>query len=396
MLAYLPYLLVGAGLVVSLLSVLAVVERLWRLQAPRSARSAVVSVILPLTGASEQLPAILEALARQTLRPRRLIISVESTQDPAHAQARRAAAAPGALPIEIVVAGPATQQGQKCRNQQAALGRIDEADEVIVLMDGDIRPRPGWLSALASPIADDHSDVVTGHRWQQVERNRLGAHLVTAIDRALTLLPRSASGMASVVWGGSVGISRRAAERTRLFDSLDRTLSDDLSLSEHAAAAGLRILTRGALLVPSPNGQRLGAAWRFGRRQYQIGHLYRPWLWRLAVVAVNLRLLAWVAIIHQAMTGQGMLWAAAALCGLGVLKQALVGEVARRLDMADPPATRLVQLALGLAQPLVDLFHSSVVLAAATTRRIVWGHVVYDVSGPYEIKIKERRPFSIA
>lgn len=383
------------GIAIGLLSNLSVIDRLRRLQPPRSARRVVVSVILPITGPSRQLPEIVAALERQTLQPRRLIISVESTGDPAFGAASDIAGS-AAFPIEVVVAGPATRQAQKCRNQQAAIARIDDGDEVIVLMDGDIRPRPNWLSALASPIADDHSDVVTGHRWQQVAAPRLGAHLVAAVDRAVTLLPRSMSGMASVVWGGSVGISRRAALRSGLFESLDRTLSDDLSLSEHAASAGLRVLTRGALLVPSPNDQTISSAWHFGRRQYQIGHLYRPWLWRLALVAVNLRILAWLAAVGQVAAGHGMAWGLPVLLALAVLKQVLVGEVARRLDMADPPEVRFVQLALGVLQPLVDLFHSSVVIASATTRRITWGHVVYDIAGPSEIKVKERRPFSAA
>ncbi|MBX3568213.1 MAG: glycosyltransferase family 2 protein [Rhizobiaceae bacterium] len=383
------------GIAISLLSNLSVIDRLRRLQPPRSARPAVVSVILPITGPSRQLPEIIAALERQTLKPRRLIVAVESTTDPAFAAASHIAGS-AALPIEIVVAGPATHQAQKCRNQQAAIARIDDGDEVVVLMDGDIRPRPNWLSALASPIADDHSDVVTGHRWQQVAAPRLGAHLIAAVDRAVTLLPRSMSGMASVVWGGSVGISRRAALRSGLFDSLDRTLSDDLSLSEHAASAGLRVLTRGALLVPSPNDQTISSAWHFGRRQYQIGHLYRPWLWRLALVAVNLRLVAWFVAVQHVATGGGMIWALVLLLALAVLKQVLVGEVARRLDMPDPPEVRFFQLALGVLQPLVDLFHSSVVIASATTRRIIWGHVVYDIAGPYEINVKERRPFSAA
>jgi cellulose synthase/poly-beta-1,6-N-acetylglucosamine synthase-like glycosyltransferase len=380
------------GLCINLLSLASVIVRLMRLQKPRSERRAAVSVILPITGPMPGLETLIGTLNAQTLLPARLIVSVESRDDPAYERVRQAAPM-ARFPVEIVVAGEARDQAQKCRNQQAALALIEERDQAIVMMDGDIVPQRWWLSALVSPLMDGNFDLVTGHRWQQVRKHRLGAHLVAAIDRAVTLLPRTGWNSTSVVWGGSIGISPAAAERMQLSVSLDSTLSDDLSLAEHASAAGLRVLTRGALLIPSPTDLGLVAAWRFAVRQYRIGHIYRPWLWRMALATVAVRLAAWIAVLWQVRATGDYLWAAIGLAALAVLKQALVGDVARRLDMPDSVPVRLIQLLLGLLQPLVDLFHLSVIVAAAWTRRIRWGHVVYEISGPYSIAVKERLPF---
>lgn len=387
------HVLAGLAITINALSALSVVMRLTRLQKPRAERQAVASVILPITGPVPDLETVVRLLGAQTLPPRRLIVAVESTADPAYRRAHEVMGeAP--FPVEVAVAGEATRQAQKCRNQQQALTRIDATDEAIVLMDGDIRPQRWWLSALVSPVADGTADIVTGHRWQQVARHRLGAHLVTAIDRGVTLLPRTGSGLTSVVWGGSMALSPQGAGKMNLTGALDRTLSDDLSIAEQATASGLRVLTRGALLVPSPGGLGLAAAWRFGVRQYRIGHIYRPWLWRLALVAVTLRLTAWIVVLSLAASGDALAAiAAAALAGFAMLKQYLVGEVARRLDMPDPASVRFVQLLLGPLQVLVDLFHASVVLAAASTRRITWGHVVYEIAGPDSVAVKERLPF---
>lgn len=380
------------GLCINALSVASVVARLFRLQRPRVEKKVAATVILPITGASPQLETLMRALNAQTLQPRRLIVSVESRDDPAYRRAFEAMAV-ARFPIEVVIAGEARNQAQKCHNQQAALALIDKTDQAIVLMDGDIVPQDWWLSALVSPLADGHSDLVTGHRWQQVAEHRLGAHLVATIDRAVTLLPRTGWASTSVVWGGSVGISPSAAQRMNLAASLDGTLSDDLSLADHAANSGLQVLTRGALLIPSPTGLDLFSAWRFGVRQYRIGHIYRPWLWRLAFLAVNLRLAIWGVVLWQVVTTGDYVWAVAGLAGLAVLKQLLVGEIARRLDMPDPVAVQLAQVLLGVLQPLVDLFHSTVIIAAGRTRQVKWGHVVYEISGPYSIAIKERLPF---
>jgi len=392
MLAWLAFLLALAGLFCNLLSVASAVVRLAKLQKPRVRRTLTTTVILPITGAAEGLETVIAALEGQTLPPRRLIVSVESRDDPAYARANQSAGL-AHLPVTIVVAGESRGQAQKCHNQQAALALIDADDEAIVLMDGDIVPQDWWLSALVSPLADGRWDLVTGHRWQRLAGPKLGAHLAAAIDRGVTLLPRFDWNWTTVVWGGSLGISVAAAKRMDLGNSLDGTLSDDLSLADRAAASGLRILTRGSLLVPSPTALDLPSAWRFGVRQYRIGHIYRPWLWRLAVVAVNLRLAGWVAAIWQVAATGEYIWMLAGLVGLAVLKQYLVGEIGRRLDMPDPTEVRAGQLLLGLVQPLVDLFHSSIVFAAARTHRVRWGHVLYEVAGPNAITVKERLPF---
>jgi hypothetical protein len=380
------------ALAINAVSVACVVMRLVRLQKPRVMRPAAATLILPVTGPSPGLETLIAALNAQTLPPRRLIISVESPEDPAYRRAHDVSPL-ACFSVEVVVAGEAVHQAQKCRNQQAALARIDDADEVIVLLDADIWPEPRWLSALVTPLADGHSDIVTGQRWQQVAHHRLGAHLVTAIDRGLMLLPRLAVAPARVVWGGSVALSRSAARAVDLTLLLDRTLSDDLSLAGRAASARLRVLTRGALLVASPSALDIAGAWRFAVRQYKIVHVYRPWLWRLALLIVNVRLVSWLAVLYCVFSAGTFVWAAAALAALAVLKQYLVGDIARRLDMPDPASVRCIQLLLGLLQPLVDAFHASTIVAAAWTRRVTWGHVVYEVSGPYSIAVKERLPF---
>jgi hypothetical protein len=380
------------ALAINAVSVACVVMRLARLQKPRVVRPAAATLILPVTGPSPGLDTLIAALNAQTLSPRRLIVSVESPEDPAYRRAHDVSPL-ACFPVEVVVAGEALHQAQKCRNQQAALARIDDADEVIVLLDADVRPQSWWLSALVTPLADGHSDIVTGQRWQQVARHRLGAHLVTAIDRGLMLLPRIAMAPARVVWGGSVGLSRSAARAVDLTSLLDHTLSDDLSLAERSASARLRVLTRGALLVASPGALDIAGAWRFAVRQYKIVHIYRPWLWRLALLIVNLRLISWLAVLYGVVSAGTFVWAAVALAALAVMKQYLVGEIARRLGMPDPVSVRFVQILLGFFQPLVDAFHAGTIIAAAWTRRVTWGHVVYEVSGPHSIAVKERSPF---
>ncbi|MCB1943901.1 MAG: hypothetical protein KDI53_17945, partial [Candidatus Accumulibacter sp.] len=121
------------------------------LRLPRVQRCGAATLILPLTGEAAGLGDLLRAIEAQSLAPRRLLICLESRDDPAHARATRLAGET-TLPIEIVIAGEASHCAQKCRNQIAGLQRIDAADQVVILLDADIAPPRWWLSALATPI----------------------------------------------------------------------------------------------------------------------------------------------------------------------------------------------------------------------------------------------------
>ena len=382
------------ALVFSALSLYAAILFLRHLHLPKVHRGGRVTLILPVTGQAPGLEALLGALDAQSLVPRRLIICVESAGDPAY---RRASAlAEGVrFPIEIVQAGEAGRCAQKCTNQIAGLQRIDALDEAVVFLDADILPPNWWLSALVSPLLDGSADVVSGYRWPilspAVPATRLGAQMVASIDRAVALLPRL-SGF-DIVWGGSLALSARAMAILQPGLSLATTLSDDCTLGEHAAARDLRVLTRRALLVPTPAIGGLVSGWRFGRRQYQIIHLYRPRLWWLAATVLTVRLGAWVLLFaHLDFAGARLALIALIMMSFaGFVVQSLISQ---RLGFTDRVGVCFGQGLLALLKPLVDLFHWSAVVAAVFCRTIRWGHIVYRIKSPNNITIRSRTPWA--
>ena len=373
----------------SALGLWAAVVFLGRLRLPGIHRSGSVTLVLPLTGPALGLDSLLQALEGQSLVPRRLIVSVESVQDPAY---RRAAdlAHTRRFPIEVVVADQATQCAQKCSNLIAALRRVDAQDEAVVLLDADILPPRWWLSALVTPLLDGSADVVNGYRWPIIAAPTVAAHLAASVDRAIALLPRL--GSLRLTWGGSLGLSPRSLRALEPDRILAATLSDDCSIGEHAAALGLRVLTRRALLVPTPMGDGWASVWRFGRRQYQIIRIYRPVLWGLAFSALSTRLVAWGLLLAHLDRAWARLAIGAliALSVAGCVVQALVG---RRLGVPDNPGTRFGQGLLAVLRPVVDLFHWSLVVAALAAGTVRWGHVTYGLDGPYNVTVRSRVPW---
>ncbi|HEY2540723.1 MAG TPA: hypothetical protein VGI28_14695, partial [Stellaceae bacterium] len=96
------------------------------LRIPDDRPDARVSLVLPLTGPNPTLEELLDALAAQSLPPRKLIVAVESRDDPAH---RRVAAFGGQyrnIEIKLIVAGVSSLRSQKCTNLLMAFTALDD------------------------------------------------------------------------------------------------------------------------------------------------------------------------------------------------------------------------------------------------------------------------------
>jgi hypothetical protein len=359
-----------------------------RFRAPALPENGRVTLLLCTTGNSPHLPPLFDALARQTLPPRRLVVAVESEADPAFAQVR-ALAPTLPFPVDLVVAGTSSERSQKATSLIAAARRVDAEDQAVVLLDADILPPPGWLSWLASPALRGSQDIVSGYRWQVAGRGGPARQFVAWLDRGFAIGPRQI--FARQVWGGSTAISGAAFARLDLPSALDRTLSTDGAISRRAAALGLRMLMRRAVLLPTPpeGGER--GALAFQRRQMQLYRIYAPRNWAMLGLVFGAEALA-LLLVAPALAGSAAAatWLAApALAGLG--RAALQDMVTRRLGVAEPPASRAVQLAFGLFSPLTAALALLLWASSARTRRVVWRHVEYEVSGPDSVRVIARR-----
>ena len=300
---------------------------------PAVAAEGVVTLLLAVTGRTEGLPPLFAALARQTLRPRRMLVAVEAEADPALAQVRELEHVLP-FPIEIMVAGLDDTRSQKATNMIAALARVDARDDALVLLDADILPQDHWLSWLATPALNGAADVVTGYRWHALDGAGPGRHVVAWLDRSLALGPRFlASGL---VWGGSVAIARDALARMDLAGALSRTFSTDGAISRRARMLGLRVLTRRAVLLPTPpeGGDREAIA--FKTRQLQIVHVYVPGLWVALGMALHAEALA-LPLLLLALAGDA---AAGAVTGASAPSASCASRAAAPSRMPTARVTR--------------------------------------------------------
>jgi SAM-dependent methyltransferase len=350
--------------------------------------AAPVTLILAITGDQPGLASLFDALAAQRFRARRLLVAVESRWDPAAAQAE-ALVVKLPFPLEVIVAGEASETAQKCANLAAAFRALDGGDAAAVVLDGDIRPGPGWLGALVGPILDGRYDIVTGYRWLMPGAGGVSAQLTAWLDRGAAILPKLPA--LGLIWGGSTAYSPAALARLDLPDLYARQLSDDLSAGARARALGLRVLTRRILLVQVPGeGRGLG----FYRRQFQFGWRYLPATTTLTLVLALLTPAGWWAAAALVFQGVPLATALMAAMLAGRLGQwAAQRRIAAVLEAPDPPRTARRQLAVALLAPLATLALPLAMLAALPARRITWRGIRYRVRGPERIAVTQRVPW---
>jgi hypothetical protein len=212
---------------------------------------------------------------------------------------------------------------------------------------------------------------------------------VAWLDRSLALGPRFlASGL---VWGGSVAIARDALARMDLAGALSRTFSTDGAISRRARMLGLRVLTRRAVLLPTPpeGGDREAIA--FKTRQLQIVHVYVPGLWVALGVALHAEALA-LPLLVLALAGDAASWGwLAAVGAVGALRAALHDRVTRAVGIAEGWPARAAQVAVGALAPLTAPAVAALLWTSARTRVIRWRHVDYEVTGPEDVRVLRRR-----
>jgi hypothetical protein len=363
-----------------------------RLRVLSDCPSASVTLVLPATGELPGLEDLFAALTAQSLRPRRLIVSVEAREDPAYPRVIALAQCYPQLKIDLVVAGLSPLRSQKCTNLLAALAQLKPDEEYIVLLDADIRPQPWWLAMLVAPLAAERADLVNGYRWPVPTRMSLGTVLAAAIDRAIAVLPRVRR--TRPVWGGSLALTRSALAALDLPNTIGHALTEDLPIGDRAAQAGLRVLTRRAIRPPTPLAGNLRDVWRFARRQYQLIRLYRPGLWCFAAFVVNTDLAARIALLSKVLGWRPALPAILVVVCLGSIATEIRLTIGRKLGVTDGIGFHLAQHLLGWTILAGPMFHASVIWGGAVTSPVIWRHVRYVVDNTGQVIDVARRPYS--
>jgi cellulose synthase/poly-beta-1,6-N-acetylglucosamine synthase-like glycosyltransferase len=353
-----------------------------RIRFPRRSPPPRVAVIVPVKGADGEAARCLPAILSQDYPAYRVIVAVEAAGDPAHRLARETAGRDD-VPLTVVVAGPATERGQKVQNLLAALGGLEPEDAIVCFVDADALWAPETLSRLVGELsAWDEPVALSGNRWMYPSAASAGAVLAAAAG--LPVAAAAKSPRWDIAWGGTMAATRETLARIDLPRLWERSVSDDVPLSRALRAAGLNVKLMPDLAVPNPCDFSLGGALNFARRQYAMLRLYAPrhWWFSLAVYAVFFAGLgaAFAAFALPApAAAQAMAGAAFALIVLRGLAHAAVAL--RGLPKAIAARLRWAVALDTLLPVLPALLHAYGLLASIRVRHLRWAGIGYALAG---------------
>jgi hypothetical protein len=351
-----------------------------------------VALYAPCKGVDLSLEENLRALLQQDYHDFEVYFILESAADPAYDVVRRIIAQHPRIAAHLVVAGLATDCGQKVHNLRRATAHIPADVKYLAFVDSDACPRPEWLRSLLLRLERPGVGAATGYRWFVPVRPSLANHLLYAINASIASF--FGAGGRHLVWGGSWAIRRELFDSLAVRDAWQRTLSDDLVVSRILKRHQLRVLFQPPCMVASPLDHDLRSMCGFLRRQYLIGRFYVPKLWLagLGLGAVTLVVLAGslVLAVSAIFAHTVSIWIPAAVFlahyGLSAARAAIRQSLVESFLPAFATSLRRARRFDVWAGPLVGLANLVGLVGAMFGREFLWRGIRYRLRSDGQVE----------
>jgi len=358
-----------------------------------------VTVFVPCRGVDPGLKENVLSLFAQDYPAYEIIFVSDSENDPAFAvieEARHSFKKQTGPVISTIVAGVASDSGQKVHNLRAAMTAAHPQSEAFVFADTDARPQKFWLRALVAPLHHDSIGATTGYRWFVAANSGFSSHLLSVWNAAIA----SALGERddkNFCWGGSTAIRRQTFEQLNMVERWRGTVSDDFTITRVLHEAGRAIKFVPHCLTASFHRSKLGDLIEFTTRQLKITRAYATPLWKsvfigsLIFVGTFFGGIALVAV--RAALGLSFLTPFVFLLlifAMGAAKSHLRLRAVTLVIADERMRTWPTTLAHTCLWPLASLLFLINAIAAASSRRIKWRGITYELKSPTETVILSR------
>jgi cellulose synthase/poly-beta-1,6-N-acetylglucosamine synthase-like glycosyltransferase len=355
-----------------------------------------VSVIAPCRGLEPGLKQNLSALLHQSYPAYEIIFVLDSAEDPASRLIENLLTVSHTVATKKIIAGAASDSGQKVHNLRAAVKQISDQTEVLVFVDTDARPGRDWLRNLVGPLVDQSLGATTGYRWFLPVNGGLASRLRSVWNGSIA----SALGQErkrNFCWGGSTAIRRSTFERLNIYERWRGSVSDDFTITRLLHEATLPIYYAPNCLIPSVGDCTFHELLEFTTRQLKITRVYAPHLWKpllMGAALFNLVFFGGVALLLiRLLVGSPVLVLSILLSImflLGTAKSFLRwGAVRIPLNDYRFELTRDLMAQL-LLWPLASSLYLYNALCAGFSRRIEWRGITYELKSPSEAVIISR------
>lgn len=344
-----------------------------------------IRVCAPCKGVDLGLADNLAPLFEQDYPNYELVFIVESGDDPANAIIQKCMRDYPHIDARLVVAGRATESGQKVHNLRVATGAMPDDIQVLAFVDSDARPDPDWLRTLTQRLERPEVGATTAYRWFVPTVPSLANHLLFSINAMVASF--FGPGAHHLVWGGSWAIRREVFDSIGLHQAWYGTVSDDLVASRVLHRNRLRVEYEPKCLVASPTDNTIPQLFEFIRRQYVIARFCISRLWYMTFVFATVAMIAFYSSLGLGVYYllQKSPWAAvplgvvAYLYGFGVLKAVLRQETAQLSLPQFEAQLKQARWFDFLAGPLVAVVNWIGMASALLGSTIVWRGIRYRI-----------------
>ena len=350
-----------------------------------------VSVIAPGRGLEPGLAENLRAFLQQDYPKYEVIFVFDREEDPAiriveelsHGFSRMTG---------TIIAGPATDSGQKVHNLRVAVTKIAAESEVLVFVDTDARPERQWLKKLVAPLADEKLGASSGYRWFVPVNGGIASRL-RGVWNASIASALGGDTSQNFCWGGSTAIRRTTFERLAVSERWRGTVSDDFTLTRVLREANLPIHFTPNCLVPSFGDCDFKELLEFTTRQIKITRVYSSHLWLPLLIGSSIFTLTFfgglillILQILQILSNRPLLpLMLVILFALGATKSFIRWRAIRLTGFRDLVAHILLW-------PFASLLYLYNAIIAGFSRRITWRGITYELKSPNEAVIISRDP----
>lgn len=351
-----------------------------------------VSVLAPSRGLEPGLAENFKALLTQDYPDFELIFVFDQHNDRALTLVKNQLAL-ARVETKIVIAGPATDSGQKVHNLREAVSHVSENSEVLVFVDTDARPGVDWLRKLVAPLSDERLGASSGYRWFVPLRGGLASQLRSVWNASVASALGADTGK-NFCWGGSTAIRRSVFDRLNVRERWRGSVSDDFTLTTVLKETKLPIHFTPHCLVASVGDCDFRELVEFSTRQIKITRVYAPQLWKPLLIGSwlftivffgGILLLITRILLGLPFTTLGVILATVFLLGAikGFIRWRVIG-----IPLGDYQAElNRNLLAHVFLWPFASLLYLYNAMVAAFSRRISWRGISYELKSPNEAVI---------
>ena len=342
------------------------------------------SVIVPGRGLEPGLEENLRTLLTQDYHAYEVVFVFDRGDDPALAIVE-ALMKTARVPAKIVIAGPATDSGQKVHNLRVAVTNIDPKSEVLVFVDTDARPETQWLKKLVAPLVDEGLGASSGYRWFVPVRAGLASRL-RGVWNASIASALGGDTSKNFCWGGSTAIRRTTFDRLAINERWRGTVSDDFTLTRILREAKLPIHFTPNCLVPSFGDCDFKELLEFTTRQIKITRVYASHLWIPLLIGSALFSIVFFGgfiLICVYPRSSAFYILLSVLFALGAIKSFIRWRAVNISPRSDLVAHILLW-------PFASLLYLYNAIVAGFSRRIKWRGITYELKSPTEAVIISR------